>query len=240
VNRLLVFGLFFALSALPSWGQALVGKLQTGKATFYANRFNGKRTASGERLRLKALTAAHRTLPFGTEVKVTNAKTGKSVIVRINDRGPHVKGCIIDLTHAAAEKIGLSRKAGHALVTVVPMDIGQGDDGETIPVQPALLMAETSIPSTSTGRTLGAKQGQTPKKSYALQVAAYYCRASAYYDATALREAGYKKVTVHVHCTEKHEELYRVLVGKYADRDKALAAKPKLAKAGWESVVAEL
>ena len=80
---------------------------QTGKASFYASSFNGKKTASGEKFRSSKKTAAHRTIPFGTKVKVTNLKTGKSVKVKINDRGPHVSGRIIDLSRKAARKIDM-------------------------------------------------------------------------------------------------------------------------------------
>ncbi|WP_256009060.1 septal ring lytic transglycosylase RlpA family protein [Desertivirga xinjiangensis] len=80
---------------------------QTGKASFYAKKFNGRRTASGEKFRSSKRTAAHRTLPFGTKVKVTNMKNGKSVKVRINDRGPFVAGRIIDLSRKAARKIDM-------------------------------------------------------------------------------------------------------------------------------------
>ncbi len=80
---------------------------ETGKASYYANKFNGRKTASGERFRNSGLTAAHRTIPFGTTVKVTNLRNGKSVKVRINDRGPFVPGRILDLSARAARKIDL-------------------------------------------------------------------------------------------------------------------------------------
>lgn len=83
-----------------------LGFRETGQASFYAMKYHSRKTASGERLDQQALTAAHRTLPFGTRVNVTNLKNGKSVTVRINDRGPFVKGRIIDLTRAAFRKIG--------------------------------------------------------------------------------------------------------------------------------------
>jgi rare lipoprotein A len=78
----------------------------SGKASFYADKYHGRKTASGERFDQQAMTAAHRTLPFGTKVKVTNIRNGKSVIVRINDRGPFVRGRIIDLSRAAFSRIG--------------------------------------------------------------------------------------------------------------------------------------
>ena len=79
----------------------------TGLASVY-DRSSGKGTASGEQLREDALTAAHRTLPFGTVVAVTNKKSGRSTLVRINDRGPFVRGRVIDLTPRAARALGIS------------------------------------------------------------------------------------------------------------------------------------
>jgi rare lipoprotein A len=80
-----------------------------GKASYYSNRHHGRRTASGERFDMHALTAAHRKLPFGSRVRVTNLNNQRSVVVRINDRGPYARGRIIDLSHAAAERLGMLR-----------------------------------------------------------------------------------------------------------------------------------
>ena len=82
-------------------------KVQTGKASYYALRFTGRKTASGEKMHHDSLTCAHRTFPFGTLLKVTNPANGKSVIVRVTDRGPYVKGRIIDLSARAAREIGI-------------------------------------------------------------------------------------------------------------------------------------
>lgn len=78
-----------------------------GMASWYGPGFNGRRSANGERYNQNGLTAAHRSLPFGTKVKVTNVRTGRSVVVRITDRGPHVRGRIIDLSAAAARIVGV-------------------------------------------------------------------------------------------------------------------------------------
>lgn len=99
-----IFGI--ALSAFAQKGSLIELK---GRASYYAEDFHGKRTASGERFDIHKYTAAHRTLPFGTKVKVTNLKTGRAVIIKINDRGPHVKTRIIDLSKAAAKAIDLMR-----------------------------------------------------------------------------------------------------------------------------------
>lgn len=86
-----------------------------GSASYYADRFEGRRTASGERFDNDELTAAHRTLPFGTKVRVTNVASGRSVVVRINDRGPFTRGRMIDVSRAAADQLGLVAR-GHGTV----------------------------------------------------------------------------------------------------------------------------
>lgn len=78
-----------------------------GHASYYGKRFHGRTTANGEKFNMNAMTAAHKSLPFGTKVKVTNRTNGKSVVVRINDRGPYIGGRVIDLSRGAAAKIGM-------------------------------------------------------------------------------------------------------------------------------------
>jgi rare lipoprotein A len=93
-------------------------KSQTGMASYYKS---GKRTANGERFMPNGYTAAHRTLPFGTRVLVTNLRNGKSVIVRINDRGPFIRNRVIDLSLGAARAVNLTN-SGVAKVKVVPLE----------------------------------------------------------------------------------------------------------------------
>jgi len=90
---------------------------QRGKATWYGGRFHGRKTASGEKFDKGALTAAHKKLPFGTKVRVENQANGRSVVVRINDRGPYGKGRVIDVSEAAAQKLGMIKR-GVAPVTI--------------------------------------------------------------------------------------------------------------------------
>lgn len=89
--------------------------LGSGVASYYGRRFHGRRTANGERFDMHAMTAAHKSLPFGTKVRVTNPRNGKSVTVRINDRGPYIRGRTIDLSRAAAGKLGIIQR-GHGKV----------------------------------------------------------------------------------------------------------------------------
>ena len=93
-------------------------KTINGLASFYKT---GKRTANGERFNPNGMTAAHRTLPFGTRVQVTDVKTGRSVVVRINDRGPFIRNRVIDLSLGAARVVGLQR-AGVARVKMVVLN----------------------------------------------------------------------------------------------------------------------
>src|SRR5215472_9440114 len=103
--------LVLSLTAMISVSSPSMAALETGIASVYS----GEKTANGEYAHATALTAAHKSLPFGTKVKVTNLETGRFVIVRINDRGPYIKGRIIDLTPAGAKAIGSS---GLAMVTL--------------------------------------------------------------------------------------------------------------------------
>ena len=94
---------------------------QTGMASYYGGSWHGKKTANGEIFNENSLTAAHKTLPFGTKVKVTNLDNGKSVVVRINNRGPYSKGRVIDLSKAAFSKIASISKG----VTRVKLEVAK-------------------------------------------------------------------------------------------------------------------
>lgn len=97
------------------WGEAASQTFQKGKASFYAKRFHGRKTASGERLHPDSLTCAHRSYPFGTMLRVYNPANGRSVNVRVTDRGPFVQGRIIDLSWRAAKELGI---IGQGVATV--------------------------------------------------------------------------------------------------------------------------
>jgi rare lipoprotein A len=96
-----------------------------GKVSYYGAKFKGRKTASGERFNPAAMTMAHKSLPFGTVVRVTNVKTKKSVVVRVNDRGPSTPDRIGDLSRAAAVKVG-GIKAGYAEVTLTKVSAKRG------------------------------------------------------------------------------------------------------------------
>ncbi|WP_375579224.1 septal ring lytic transglycosylase RlpA family protein [Marivirga tractuosa] len=111
-----------------------LGQIQKGQASYYADKFEGKQTASGEKYKHNKLTAAHKSLPFGTIVKVTNIGNGEFVEVRINDRGPFVEGRIIDLSRSAAEHLKFINQ-GLAEVQIEVIDAGDGRTNSNRPVQ---------------------------------------------------------------------------------------------------------
>ena len=122
MNKLIVFALSSLIitgcSSVPSVSK---GAIEKGKASYYADKYHGRTTASGEVFNQRALSAAHQTLGFGSRVKVTNLSNNKSVIVTINDRGPFIRGRIIDLSKKAFSQIA-SVKQGVIDVTVERLD----------------------------------------------------------------------------------------------------------------------
>lgn len=114
---------------------------QIGKASWYGLAFQGRRTATGERFDMHALTCAHRTLPLGSWLRVTNLDNQKSTFVRVNDRGPYVHNTIVDLSYAAAQRLGLMGKGAVRVEPVGPNDpelaqqlVAQLASGDAVPL----------------------------------------------------------------------------------------------------------
>ena len=95
----------FSMATEPAHAKS--GKEFSGRVSWYGKKFHGRKTASGEKFDMYKFTCAHKKLPFGTKVLVENPKTGKTVVVKVNDRGPYAKGRVMDLSRAAAEKLGI-------------------------------------------------------------------------------------------------------------------------------------
>jgi len=108
LNIYIIIAVLFLISSTTLYSKGR--NHQIGRGSWYGKKFNGRLTASGERYNMYDYTAAHRTLPFNTMVKVTNLHNGRSVIVRVNDRGPYAKGRIMDLSYLAAKKLGYTHK----------------------------------------------------------------------------------------------------------------------------------
>ena len=115
--------MLLGILSMPFWAEASDMRVEigTGTASYYGKELHGNRTASGERFDANALTAAHRSLPFGSRVAVTNLANGQEVIVRVNDRGPWSKSRIVDISYAAARQIGMDR-SGTAKVRLELLD----------------------------------------------------------------------------------------------------------------------
>ena len=101
----------------------LSGRKRVGKASFYAKKFAGRKMADGSTMKQQGNNAASKTLPLGTTAKVTNLETGQSAVIKIQDRGPHIKGRIVDLSPVTAQKIGIDKEEGVAKVEVAPIAV---------------------------------------------------------------------------------------------------------------------
>jgi rare lipoprotein A len=127
--------------APPAAQQDLSGHTRVGKASFYANRFAGRRMADGTRMDPLKDNAASKTLPLGTTAKVTNVETGQSAVVTIKDRGPYVKGRIVDLSPSTARKVGITSTQGVAKVEVAPLEVplpdGSTKQGDAVRASPS-------------------------------------------------------------------------------------------------------
>jgi rare lipoprotein A len=181
------------------------GHKERGTASWYGTKFDGRRTSSGETYDMMKMTAAHKTLPIPAYAKVTNLENGKQVIVKINDRGPFAKGRIIDLSYAAAYKIGMTEK-GTARVEVETITF----DREDSPVQSANY-ASTIQPVTALPNDNAKAKKPLDKKRY-VQVGAY----SNHKTAQKLAKVLDREIRLPVKITSinrKGRKLYRVRIG---------------------------
>ena len=227
----IIFVCTFLLFSVFSFAQ-----VQTGKASFYADKFEGRRTASGVKYHHNKATAAHRHLPFGTKVRVTNLANNKTTVVEINDRGPFVSGRIIDLSKSSAQKleyIGMG-------VTDVAIEVIGGDNDD---------IADVSTPSDPDNRET-ATFNQNPDASVAqveplefyelninkvqpdwfgVQIGSFQELANLIRLADNLKASYQKDVIVQVKVIQDIK-VYTLVVGKFKARDKAERFKDKISK----------
>ncbi len=178
-------------------------------ASWYGKKFHGRLTASGETYNMYARTAAHKTLPFGTKLRITNPENGRSVVVKVNDRGPFIRGRDIDLSYGAAKKIGLIRK-GTARVRVDYM----GRDMSF--VRPVKYVSSSAGP-------------------YTIQIASFRNYKNAGYLKSALSRT-YRKVYIR-RISIKGKRYYRVMMGKFTNRKYADKLAVKLSREGYRILV---
>ena len=196
-------------------------QVQTGKASYYADRFEGHTTASGEKYKHNKLTAAHKSLPFGTVVRVTNVDNDQSVDVTINDRGPYVEGRVIDLSKSAAETIGMLIQ-GIAEVKIEVIDHGDGK-GRGNPVAPIgnVAVDERELYDFSVEKA--------NPEGFGVQIGSYRELVNLVRFAENLKASYRKNVTVQVKVLNG-VKVYTLIVGNFPNRAKADAFKAKVTR----------
>ncbi|MBK6267043.1 septal ring lytic transglycosylase RlpA family protein [Marivirga sp. S37H4] len=192
---------------------------QTGIASYYADKFDGKSTASGEKYNHKKLTAAHKFLPFGTMVKVTNLANGKFVEVRINDRGPFVEGRVIDLSREAAEKLKFTSQ-GLTEVEIEVTDAGDGKSGSN-------RVLEVDHPVDIRSFFAVDVEKENPK-GWGVQVGSFEGFDNMLRLAENLEKSYSTKVLVEVRDLQD-KKAYAIILGQYKNRKKADNLKEKIA-----------
>jgi len=205
----------FLIAVLCSYAQ-----VQTGKASFYADKFEGTATASGEKYRHNKLTGAHKTLPFGTKVRLTNVANNQTVEVTINDRGPYVDGRIIDVSKAAAEQLGFVNQ-GLAEVKLEVIDAGDGktsDPGRTVD---HVMVEEKEFYDFEIERL--------KPKGFGVQIGTYQELVNLMRLSDNLKNSYKKKVTVQVKILNG-VKYYGLILGQFGSRGKAEDFKAELIK----------
>jgi len=190
---------------------AATAQVQTGKASFYADKFDGHPTASGEKYKHHKMTGAHKTLPFGTRVRVTNMANNASVEVVINDRGPYVDGRIIDVSKAAAEKLGFFNQ-GLAEVTLEVIDPGDGKGGgQVVPID-RVMVDEKEFYDFEIERF--------NPKGFGVQIGTFQELVNLMRLSQNLKSSYQKKVVVQVKVVSG-VKYYSIILGQYSSRSKA-------------------
>lgn len=202
---------------------------QTGKASFYADKFEGHPTASGEKYKHSKLTAAHKTLPFGTKVKVTNTANQKTVEVIINDRGPYVDGRIIDLSKSAAEKLDFIQQ-GLADVSVEVIDAGNGKGSGQIKLIDHVAVDEKEFYDFEIERL--------KPTGFGIQIGTYQELVNLMRIAENLKASYKKKVSVQVKIVNG-VKYYGIILGQFPTRVKADDFKEKVKKKFPDAFVVE-
>ncbi|MGE0586927.1 MAG: septal ring lytic transglycosylase RlpA family protein [Cyclobacteriaceae bacterium] len=199
---------------------SLTAQTQSGKASFYADKFEGRTTASGEKYKHNKLTAAHKTLPFGTKIRVTNVANAKSVEVVVNDRGPYVDGRVVDLSKSAAEALDFIN-LGLADVTVEIIDAGDGK-GKTQPVSiERVSVDEKEFYDLSISRL--------KPNGFGVQIGTYQELVNLMRLSENLKNSYKKEVTVQVKILNGIK-YYSIILGQFSKRTKATSFLAELKK----------
>ncbi len=206
-----------------------IAQIQTGKASFYADKFEGQMTASGEKYRHSKLTGAHKTLPFGTVVRVTNLSNQKQVEVTINDRGPYVEGRIIDLSRSAAEQLGYVNQG----LTDVSIEVLNAGDGKS----PApVILQDTAPPDEKEFYDLDVKR--LNPAGFGVQIGTYQELVNLMRMADNLKASYKKRITVQVK-NVTGVKYYALILGGFSTRAKADKFKESIRSKYPDAFIAE-
>lgn len=209
-------------------GQVFASLYKTGvTASYYAEDFHGKKTSNGERFNMNALTCAHKSLPFNTVLKVTNLTNGKSCEVRVNDRGPFVLNREIDLSKAAAVKLGMIGSG----TTKVKLEIVKEGANTKLSQQTAAsatkIMKKLYGEAVTTGSTASSQKKLAAGTFWDIQLGAFKSKDNAKARAKELSKAGFKDIVL-----QNYGEVTRVAI-KNVPAEKVSATKEKLAQKGF-------
>jgi rare lipoprotein A len=195
---------------------------QRGLASWYGKRFHGQKTSSGERYDMYAMSAAHKTLPIPSYARVTRIATGRSVIVRINDRGPFHDGRVIDLSYAAAHRLGIIG-AGSGEVEVEAIVPGEAEPARSVAVEPVPVGATVQpIAATALEQQALPSVEAAPARGVFLQVGAFASRENAEKLRARVASAAQPGELVQL------DNLWRVQLGPYGSQDEARSAAERL------------
>lgn len=240
---------------------AQVGFTQEGMASYYANEFEGRTTASGERFSHKKATCSHMSIPFGALIKITNLENNTTAIVRVNDRGPFVPDRIVDVSQSVAERLGMIGKGtvkvrievvdnnGYSIQKAEPVQQSQKPEIPVVTNQPKVEKETAITKKTETTEKVEEKKKETElftlkveaseAKGFSVQIGSYKELVNVLRIAADIQNTTKKETKIQV-TTINGEKIYRLMVGSFSNRKEAETAKEKIAKVYKDSFIVEL
>jgi len=247
------FFAFAALFALTMFSSFAILKEEIGKAGYYADSLHGRKTASGEKYDKFEFTCAHKTLAYGTKVRITRLDNKKTVICRVNDRGPYVEGYVTDMSRAAAEEIGLIKigvtRVKLEVVQAVSARVGAEVDGNTKLLTGSKGIAKTTslVQYSNDLQPASGRGGNLPTELYSVDIQksrkeGYGVQVSTLYDADnvlpvikKLQQEWPNKAMVSVETEDVYKKsTYRVIIGPFTDAKTAAVQQKAAAKKGYK------
>lgn len=240
---------------------AQVGFIQEGMASYYANEFEGRTTASGERFSHKKATCSHMSIPFGALIKITNLENNTTAIVRVNDRGPFVPDRIVDVSQSVAERLGMIGKGtvkvrievvdnnGYSIQKAEPVQQSQKPEIPVVTNQPKVEKETAITKKTETTEKVEEKKKETElftlkveaseAKGFSIQIGSYKELVNVLRIAADIQNTTKKETKIQV-TTINGEKIYRLMVGSFSNRKEAETAKEKIAIVYKDSFIVEL